>query len=503
MERPGIEYRYDIQADAALPSLGEVDAGLTVRGPVETEFEAVYFDTADLALARHGATLRQRAGGEDERWHLTLPAGGETCAEFREPLGDDEHSVPEPLLAAVRAVARGRTLTPVVIVRTKRTERHLLDGDGRDVASVADETVNAERLGPSASVLTWREVHVQSIDGEQALLEALRRQLESGGLRPAPARSTLARVLDESLLTAASAPLSPKSPAGTVVAQYLREQIHELISRDRGARADVPDAVHKMRVATRRLRSALATYRPLLHPDGIEPLREELAWLGAVLGEPRDAEVLRDRLRVAVSGFDDELVLGPVTARIETEMIKRHSAAHKALIQALDGDRYLHLLDDLEALVETPSFTDRGRRPARRELSRLVTHACRRVDRAAVAAEHAEGTAAHPVRLHDVRKAAKRARYACESVSPVFGPPARRLAGRMETVQEILGEHQDSVVASQIIRELAIAACGARENSFTFGVLHAYEADRAASALQAYAPALRACQKKTVRRWLQ
>ncbi len=285
--------------------------------------------------------------------------------------------------------------------------------------------------------------------------------------------------------------------------RHLHEQIDELILRDRGARIDEPDAVHRMRVATRRLRSALATYRPLFDSQRTEPTRQELAWLGTALGKPRDAEVLRDRLRAHVSELADELVLGPVTARIDKEMNERHRAAHAELVQVLDEDRYLRLLDELDDLVADPPFTDRARRPAGRELPPLVARACRRVDRAAAEAEQAETTADRAARLHDVRKAAKRARYAAESVAPVFGKPAVRLATRMQKLQEILGEHQDSVVSRQVIRELAVTATGAGENGFTLGLLYAQETNIAESAQQAYPSALRAAANKRVRRWLQ
>jgi CHAD domain-containing protein len=107
------------------------------------------------------------------------------------------------------------------------------------------------------------------------------------------------------------------------------------------------------------------------------------------------------------------------------------------------------------------------------------------------------------LRLHDVRKAAKRARYAAESVVAVFGKPAVRLATRMEKLQETLGEHQDSVVARQVIRELAVAAAGAGENGFTFGLLYAREADIARSAQRTYRSASRAAANNRVRRWMQ
>ena len=204
----------------------------------------------------------------------------------------------------MRAVVRHQTLAPVVILRIGRTVRHLLGADGRDLAAIIDEIVKAERLGPPAVLSTWREARVQLIDGEQPLPEALHKQLESAGSRRSTAQSMLIRVLDDPSLSSGSETLNAKSPARAVVARHLREQVHELISRDRGAGTDVADAVHKMRVATRRLRSALATYRPMLAGDTIEALPEELAWLGAVLGKPRDAEVLRDRLRASLASLD-------------------------------------------------------------------------------------------------------------------------------------------------------------------------------------------------------
>jgi CHAD domain-containing protein len=500
-EHREVERKYDIEPGRPLPPLGNADPTLTE--PVQLNLEAVYFDTPDLRLARHGATLRRRTGGEDEGWHLKLPASEDGRDELRVPLDEARESVPDPLVHEVRALARNNPLVPVAIVRTDRIERHLLDTNGRDLAVIADDTVHAEQLGESTTVTTWREVEVELVDGDPELLETLLSRLEAAGLRRSAATSKLARVLGDRIPGPARPRLTPKSVAGTVAVRHLQEQIDELILRDRGARIDAPDAVHKMRVATRRLRSALATYRPLFDSRRTEPTRQELAWLGTALGKPRDAEVLRDRLRAHVSELADELVLGPVTARIDNEMNERHRAAHAELVQALDSDRYLRLLDELDELVADPPFTDQARRPAVRELPRLVARACRRVDRAATAAEQSETPADRAVRLHDVRKAAKRARYAAESVVPVFGKAAVRLAARMEKLQEILGEHQDSVVSRRVILELAVAATGAGENGFTFGLLYAREANIAESAQRTYRRTLRAAAKKRVRRWLR
>src|SRR6478736_5566277 len=148
--------------------------------------------------------------------------------------------------------------------------------------------------------------------------------------------------------------LTPDSPASAVLLAHLTEQVRAMTSREQQARLDEPDGVHKMRVATRRLRSALSTFRPLLDREVTDPLRDELKWIAAELGGARDAEVLRIRLLDEIAAEPDDLVLGPVAARIEAELRADHRRAHDALVQALKSERYFRLLDQLDALVDEP-----------------------------------------------------------------------------------------------------------------------------------------------------
>jgi CHAD domain-containing protein len=434
---------------------------------------------------------------------VKLPAGRDNRIELREPLQGGVRSIPDRLSAELRVLTRGQDLSPVAVLRTRRIERHLRDSDGRDLAVVADDTVSAERVGENRPESSWREVEVELIDGDVQLLDDVQVQLEAAGARPSAASSKLARVLADRLSDRwVSDDVSRHGFAGAVVVHHLRGQVDALIRLDRSVRRYEPDAVHQMRVATRRLRSALATYRVLFDSTRTDPLRSELAWLAAALGAPRDAEVLRDRLRGAVSELPEDLILGPISKGIELELGERHRTAHAALEQALDQDRYLALLDALDDVLEHPPFTGRAERPARRELPRLVARSCKRVDREAEAAAQASTQTDRELHVHEVRKAAKRARYAAESATVVFGKPAKRLAVRMERVQEILGQHQDGVVARQSIRDLAFAATAAGENGFTFGLLHAREAKLAVAAQHAYPKALRAAGAKRARRWL-
>jgi CHAD domain-containing protein len=251
-------------------------------------------------------------------------------------------------------------------------------------------------------------------------------------------------------------------------------------------RTDRPDAVHKLRVAARRLRSITAAMRPVLDRAATDPLRAELTWLGRELSRARDDEVALSHLRDVVAAEPVELVLGPVAARLQQTALKAAVDGRQRAVATLSTARYLRLLDDLHDLLDDPPLVGRASGRARPVVTAAVRRAGRRLRKrlaAAAGAEGAERTAA----LHDVRKAAKRARYTAEFAAAVLGRPARRLAAAMEEVQDVLGEAQDTVVTRELCRRLGIAAAAAGENAWTYGRLHALEQARAERAERAFA----------------
>ena len=137
---------------------------------------------------------------------------------------------------------------------------------------------------------------------------------------------------------------------------YLSAQIDELLSREAGARIDSPDAVHRMRVASRRLRSSLATFRPLFRGSKAQRLRYELQWLGTVLGPVRDVEVMRAHLHETVADLVGGEDLAAVLAQLDRELAERHSGAQAEMNTAMDGPRYAALLAALEGFVTTPPW---------------------------------------------------------------------------------------------------------------------------------------------------
>jgi CHAD domain-containing protein len=257
---------------------------------------------------------------------------------------------------------------------------------------------------------------------------------------------------------------------------YFRDQVRELKEQDPLVREDTHDAVHKMRVATRRMRSVLATYRKLLDDaETVKNLRDELKWLAGLLGEARDAEVMHARLKEMVGQEPSELVMGPVTRRVDLELGGAYQKAHEKALKALDGKRYFRLLDSLDALITAPHLSALASEPAHKVIPGMVERDVKRL-RAAVkeAKRHPAGTGDHPA-LHEARKDGKRLRYAAEAAAPVNPKQAARLADAAHGVQKILGDHQDSVVTRQLLRRLGAEAFTLGENGFSYGRLHALE----------------------------
>ncbi|MCX5198190.1 CYTH and CHAD domain-containing protein [Streptomyces sp. NBC_00249] len=445
-------------------------AAVRDRGTVR--LDAVYYDTPDQRLAADGLTLRRRTGGEDAGWHLKLPVAPGVRDEVRAPLAD---TVPRSLDALLRSRVRGAGLEPQVTLRSERQVSHLLDADGTLLAELSRDQVRAER---GAAVAEWTEVEVElADDGDPALLDAVEKRFRKAGLRVSDAPSKLARALAE---TGAEPPPRPgpgpaDGTAGAHVLAYLREQLDALVAQDPAVRRDLPDSVHQMRVATRRLRSAFATYRRVLERAATDPLREELRWLAAELGADRDREVLFERLRAGLAELPRGLRLGPVTSRLRTWNTTRRSSTRRRAVAALDSARYLALLDALDALLADPPLRPAAARPAARTLPKAVLRDWDRLaDRVGTALALDPGED-RDLALHEARKAAKRARYAAEAAAPALGNPARRLARAAKGVQTLLGDHRDGVVARTALHGLAVQATDAGESAFSWGVLYARE----------------------------
>ncbi|WP_060950617.1 CYTH and CHAD domain-containing protein [Streptomyces hygroscopicus] len=538
-----IERKYEATDGGGLPDLAGVAgvAGATDQGVVT--LDATYYDTPGRRLAADGITLRRRTGG-DEGWHLKLPVGPDVRDEIRAPLSDALPAGLAGLVRSRTRGAELSPLVHLLSERTVRRLVDA-DGALLAVLSADRVTARRLAPEPGEPVRwTEVEVELAP-GGDPALLDALEPRLTDAGLRRSATPSKLARALAETdpdrrsegatgaeqatgagKATETEKPAkaakagktgkaakngkpgksakagkaakegrdkqgkqgkrdkrvkSKKATAGDIVLDYARRQAAEIVALDPAVRLETPDSVHRMRVATRRLRSAFRSYREVLDRAVTDPVGDELKWLAAELGVDRDHEVLTARLGERLGEVPVELRLGPVAARLRIWSQARRGGSRERVLGVLDGERYLALLNALDALVAGPPLRPAAARPWAEVIPRAVL---RDYDRLSGRVEAALATPAGPDRdalLHEARKDAKRARYAAEVARPAVGEPAKAFAGLMARVQDLLGDHQDSVVARKALRELAVQAHGAGESAFTFGLLLGREEARAAA----------------------
>ena len=512
------ERKFDGGIGADLPALDGLAGVAEVSTAATEDLDAVYYDTADLRLLAHRVTLRRRTGGHDAGWHLKLPAGPDARLELQLPLSAGRPGrVPRALALRVRVYTRGQALAPVVRLHTERRRTLLLDRKQRTLAEVARDAVSAQRLpGPAphpdpapeprppavapgraagAGRSTWTEVEAELVKGDEALLDAVEQRLLQAGLRRSAESSKLARALGPArpptagVAAAATRSGPPPGSVGAAVTSLLRGLAGQLLALDPAVRTDEPDAVHRMRITTRRLRSALKTHAGLFRsgsgaasgrPGGgggaeaVAALGEELRWLGGVLGEARDQEVLAELLTAGAEQLGPQECPGPVRERLADWARSRSRSTRTAVAAALDSDRYFALLDALEQLAAQPPLrTGAAARRAGPALERRLLHERRRVARRLKDALRTPAGPQRDTALHEARKAAKRARYAGEGAEAALGRPARRFARRMRSAQELLGARQDALLACRELPVLAAAAHAAGEQEFGYGVLYA------------------------------
>jgi CHAD domain-containing protein len=434
-----------------LPALDGIVEGVDVTPGPAHRVSATYLDTDDLRLTRWGVSLRHRSS---DGWTLKLPKASTGTLLVREELvfGGDRRRPPAEAVDLVRAFVRTATLRPQVRLRTIRQQTLLHDDTGRPVADVVDDQVAV--LDGRKISMRFHELEVEIADETQpALLEALigrLREYGAGPPDPTPkvVRALGARASDPPEVLIAG--LGVDATTADIVRRALASSVDRLIRHDPVVRLDAdPEGVHQARVATRRLRSDLRTFRSLLDPDWTRALRDELAWLAESLGAVRDADVLLARIESRAGELPQEDRKG--ADRIRARLRAARARAYDELVATLRGERYLVVLDRLIDAANTPAFLNEAESAGSAVLPPLVRRPLRRL------ARRVEALADRPTdeELHVVRIRTKRARYAAEAAVPVLGKPARAVAAAAADLQDVLGEHRDAVVAERWLRAQA------------------------------------------------
>lgn len=477
-----IERKYDVDDGASVPDLSAVDgiASVVTRDPVD--LEAVYYDTGNLDLAERRIIVRRRTGGGDAGWHIKKPAA-EGRTEMHWPLGDDTGTVPDALLEPIRAWVRDRELTPLARIATRRTAIHLLDTDGNGVVEIADDEVTATDIR-NGGERSWREWEVELLDaapdteeGRTALLDQIESLIAPAGAHPSSSIAKIARALGADSLTDVLPDEGDPEPdatgdadsdaASALLVAAIGDLVNSLEQADPAARADEPDAVHRMRTIVRRLRSVLAAYRSLFESAVTDDLRERLGRIGSALGDARDLEVRALRAEALL----DELGQPETDARARLVDGARdlYAKAHTHLGAVLSSPEYFRLLDDLDAFVAHPPLTGAAEKSAKKVVKKVLARELRRVQKRADAVETAGGDLES--RLHAVRKAGRRLRYAAEAAQAANVGRTTAAAAAGERVQDTLGEHRDCVLFGGHLSRTADRAEAAGEKTAVYAAL--------------------------------
>ena len=468
-----VERKLRVHGLFRLPDLSAADNGVArAKRQVTRQLSAVYHDTDDLRLARWGVTLRRRVGGDDPGWHLKLPVEGRrgTREEVRLTLEAGEGEVPAELAELVLAYTRNAPLRAVAELRTERTPYVLFDADGRAFAELVDDTVSV--LDGEHVAARFRELEVEALVEDAPLDPVVRSLLAAGGVpvEDSKAATALGPVTQEPPDVPEPQTVGPEDPAGAAVMAHLRLHARAFLMQDVRVRRDLPDSVHQMRVAARRLRSGLKVFEPLLDEQWAEALRVDLGWIAGELGVSRDTEVLQDRIDLHA----DEVGEGyapMIRAVVDPALSAQWRDARDHALKAMVSARYRDFLDSLVDAARNPRLNASAEQPAGDVLPALVDKAWRKL-RKEVKVLELDGEA-HP--WHEARIRAKKARYAAEAVAPVMGERVKRFAKALAQVTEVLGEHQDAWVAQETLRGLAASPDVDGLSGFSLGLLHEFE----------------------------
>jgi len=434
-----------------MPSLDGLVAGVTATPSEAERLSTTYFDTGDLRLARWGMSLRHRAG---QGWTVKLPTAEAGLVLVRPEItfeGNGEEP-PGEAVDLVRAVVRSSTLETQTQLNTIRRRIALHDGDGSLVADVFDDEVSV--LKGEHPVVSFRELEVEVTERTPpGLMDALVDQLLCAGAGAPDPTPKYIRSLGPFAALSAEIPLpalGPEPTCGDIVRRAIARSVVRLVEHDPVMRLDSdPEGVHQARVATRRLRSDLRTFRTLVDPALVASLRDELGWLAGILGSVRDGDVLLERIRGNASRLPESS--RPGADRVIGALAVTREDAREALFDTLRSDRYVELLDLLVAAAKTPALRSAAELPARDALPALVRDPWRVLEKRA----EALGETPSDDALHDIRVRTKRVRYAAEAVAPVMGHGARSFAAAAANLQEVLGDLNDAVVAEGWLREWA------------------------------------------------
>lgn len=445
---------------------------------------STYYDTSQYDLAHAGITLRHRIEQGKQAWQLKLPL----MNDWQEIELVTQQSIPPSLFCDLLFLHLGRReLVPVATLRVWRTGIRVRI-DRVLVANVMLDHVSVMKDG--AVLQRFRELEIEQVNGKDSTVRDLERQLRRAGAEDHDGRPKLFRAL--SLVASASEPLpASDAPALTHVKWTLAHHVRWLLAHDPGVRLGrEPESLHQMRVATRQLRAVLRAAKPLLVPEWADSLRDELRWLGGLLGPARDLDVQLAYFREESAALDarDRRPLTSFIAHLEAQ----RNNVQEVLLNELKSERYLGLIRRLQQAPHDPTAVE----------STVTLHdlAKQEFTKLRLAIRQADDTP-NNAGIHKTRIRTKRARYAAELAEPTVGKPATRFINKARVVQDILGMHQDAIQAEAHIRAFLKHSTSTRAAAFVAGRMVERQRRRREEARQQMRRTLRGLIKRGEKAW--
>lgn len=424
---------------------------------------STYFDTADLALREAALSLRIRR--VDGRSIQTIKSrssrkGGmfsrdewEREIEGEEP--DFAAAAETPLAPLLRQEEVKNTLAPAFQSIIERTVWDVSEGDGQVELALDRGVIQAD--GRSAPVC---ELELELKSGEPPALVSLAKDLETiapmrlGGRSKADRGYQLLEKTDREAVHAETPALTPSMTAGTAFQVIARSCVRHFTQNEPLViQARSEDALHQVRVALRRLRSALSFFKPVIADTELDELKERLSQLGGALGPARDLDVFMKAL-IARDAADE------ATVTLIAQLRARRDEAYEAAVQAMSGPLARRLMLDLSVWIEAGPWTAVEGNEARELPVRKFAAAEleRRRKRVKSGGRHLKRLSAEE--RHQVRIAAKKLRYATEFMSSLHTDKRSRRRHRafLEASKELLGELgelNDIVQGQELAEQLA------------------------------------------------
>ena len=477
------------------------DSGLRVAPSETKKLTDTYYDTEDWRFYRAGYALRVRRDGE--RVEATMKSlappedgGLKRRREISEPLKygglKGLRAVRGPVGERLRLLLAGQgDLRHLFEVRTRRTvfelrpedetaEPHgssdgIVVGPEGDIrrregdAPIAEISLDESEFsgGEGEARLSRIEVEMsdegaESYDAVAGFVDGMRGSLE---LRPTDS-SKYGEGLSAAGLTPAVAPdLGPTEVDGSMTADevafaILRRHYATMLAHEPGVRlGEDPEELHDMRVATRRLRAALKLYKEVL-PKRAERYERDLRFFAGALGEVRDLDVHLERIAAEASRN------GEVLEEVSAALVERQAGARRRMLEVLDSDRYERFLASFSGTLR------RGRSPASAgPILEVAPDLVRRRYKKVRKDVEGLGGGSPPEDFHDLRKKGKRLRYALEPLRGIYGKPSEKMVELLKDVQDDLGDHQDLIVAAELMRELGVSGDMPPRVAFSLGAM--------------------------------